>query len=61
MSHAAWCWVEHFLPYFAQHRVTRPFLAGNGLAPCSNPIINKSHEFLTRRAIAMTLLTKAAV
>ena len=19
MSHAAWCWVEHFLPYFAQH------------------------------------------
>jgi alpha-beta hydrolase superfamily lysophospholipase len=19
MSHAAWCWAEHFLPYFAQH------------------------------------------
>lgn len=19
MSHAAWCWVEHFLPYFAKH------------------------------------------
>jgi hypothetical protein len=19
MWHAAWCWAEHFLPYFAQH------------------------------------------
>ena len=22
MFHGAWCWDEHFLPYFAQHRYT---------------------------------------
>ena len=30
MSHAAWCWEEHFLPYFARHRYVAHALSLRG-------------------------------
>ncbi len=30
MSHAAWCWAEHFLPYFARHRYAAHALSLRG-------------------------------
>ena len=51
-SHLANCLgTEEFESSLRSIRVTRPFLAGNGSAPCSNTTINKSHEFFDQTGI----------
>jgi pimeloyl-ACP methyl ester carboxylesterase len=39
-EHAAWCWDEHFLDFFAEngYRAVAPSLRGHGGSPSSKPL-----------------------